>query len=91
MRRLFFFLGKRREKDGIKKEWEGRRFSGDLDGGVDLEDKEVARVEADGAGEDEEGEGHDEGVAKVEDGRDEGGDVELGHKVEDTVEEHVEG
>ncbi len=62
----------------------------DLDGGVDLAHKEVARVEPDGAGEEEELQGHDERVAKVDHRRNKLGDLELREEVEHAVEEHVQ-
>ena len=61
---------------------------GDLDGGVDLPHKPVARIEADRARRDEEDQRGDRHVAKVEQPRDELCDLELGEKVEDLEEKY---
>lgn len=55
----------------------GRGSSVDLDGRIDLAEEEVGGVEADGSREQPEGQHHDEGVAKVEQRRDELGDFKL--------------
>ena len=49
----------------------------DFDLGVDLPDEDKGGPESDGSGENPEGEDDDEGVAEVEEGGDEGGDLEL--------------
>jgi len=64
-------------------------LSGNFDRAVDLVDKEVARVKADGTREDKEDGAHDKGVAKVEEGRNKGSDVKFGEKVENAVKEDV--
>ena len=69
----------------------GRCPSVDLDGGEDLPHEPVACVEADGARGDEEDEGSDGHVAKVEQAGDKLCDLELGEEVEDRVGEHVAG
>lgn len=67
------------------------RASVDFDGSVNSSNEEVRGVEADGAGKKPEGDNHDGGVAKVEQRRDELGDLELREKIEDGVGEHVDG
>jgi hypothetical protein len=61
----------------------------DFDRGVDLANKPIARVESNGTGENEERKGHDGGVAKVQQDRDEFGDFESGVKVNNRIAKHV--
>ena len=60
-----------------------------LDAGKDAAHKDVGGVEADGAGEAEEGVGDDEHVAEVHDHGDPLGDVQLGVEIEQGVQEQV--
>eukprot|EP00965_Chrysotila_dentata_P224567 6194254-Pleurochrysis_carterae.AAC.3 len=68
-----------------------RKRSINLDGAEDLPNKPVASVEADCAGEQEEDNGRNKHVAKVEQRGDKLGDLKLGEKVEDRISEHVAG
>ena len=61
----------------------------DLDGSVDLPDEGVGGVEADGAGEEPEGDDHDDCVGEVEQGRHELVNLQLGEEEEHAVGRHV--
>jgi len=61
-----------------------------FDGTVDLFDEEIASIKSDGARQDEETEGHDESVSKIEEDGDEFVDLEFCEEVEDGIKEHIE-
>ncbi len=61
-----------------------------MDGNVNFPHKKVARIESNGASQHEKGNRHDEGIAKIEQTRNELFDLTFGEKVEDGIEEHVE-
>ena len=76
--------------------WESYAFQSNngllnLDSAINFLDKEEAGIETNGPSKQEQLNGHDEGVAKVEKARKNLCDLQLREEVEDRVEEHVEG